>query len=126
MDVKFEEAATVSLDNIMLNDRDVGFKILARLKKLKVDPFPHSFGDVTVDSHTVQFLKDLGMDIRRLKCSEFNDYRIFYFVNEETDMVIVCEIIKRNRDTYSEIAPHMERIKSAYRRHFTKLRESEN
>lgn len=102
----------------MRDNEDLGYKILARLNKLKADPYPHFFGDVTVNSETVQFFIDKGFDVRKLRCSEFDQFRIFYFVDENAELVIVCEIIRRTDDTYNENALHIQRIKQAYIRHF--------
>ena len=121
MNVKFESSAEEALAYIMRDDQDMGYKILARLKKLKADPYPHSFGDVTINSETVRFLKDQGYDIKRLRCSEFDRYRVFYFVAEKAELVVICELIKRSDDTYSNNAPHIERIKHAYSKHNNRL-----
>jgi mRNA-degrading endonuclease RelE of RelBE toxin-antitoxin system len=118
MDVKFERPAEEALAYIMRDDEDLGYKVLARLKKLKIDPYPHSFGDVTINSETVQFLKDQGFDVRKLRCSEFDKYRVFYFVDEKVELVVICEIIKRTDDTYNEKALHIIRIQEAYRKHY--------
>ena len=108
---------------IMLNDEAMGYKILAILKTLKADPFPHKFSDVTVESYEVQFLKEQGMDIRSLKCSEFLDFRVFYFVAEKAGLIIVCEIIGR-KEAFDEHAPHIERIKQVYLKYFKGLSRS--
>lgn len=118
MNVKFERSAEEALAYIMRDDEDLGYKVLARLKKLKADPYPHSFGDVTINSETVQFFKDQGFDVRKLRCSEFDRYRVFYFVDEKAELIVICEIIKRTDDTYNEKAPHIIRIKEAYRKHY--------
>jgi len=118
MNVKFERRADEDLANIMRDNEELGFKILARPTKLKSDPYPHSFGDVTVNSETVQFLAGKGYDVRRLRCSEFDRYRIFYFVDEKGGSIIICEIIPRAKDTYEENAPHIQRIITAYNKHF--------
>jgi len=118
MNVKFERSAEEALANIMRDHEDVGYKILARIKKLKSDPYPHSFGDVTINSETVQFLKDQGYNVNKLRCSEFDRYRVFYFVHERAELVIICEIIIRDRDTYQDNAPHIQRIKHAYGKYF--------
>jgi mRNA-degrading endonuclease RelE of RelBE toxin-antitoxin system len=121
MNVKFERPAEEALAYIMRDDEDLGYKILARLKKLKVDPYPHSFSDVTINSETVQFLKDQGYDVKKLRCSEFDRYRIFYFVDERAELVVICELIGRSDDTYNDNAPHIQRIKQAYGKHFNWL-----
>lgn len=121
MNVKFERPAEKVLDHIMQDDGELGYKVLARLKKLKSDPYPHSFGDVTINSATVQCLKEKGYDVQRLRCSEFDRYRIFYFVDEKIELIVICEIIKRADDTYSDNAPHIQRIKNAYGKHFNWL-----
>ena len=126
MDVKFERPAEEALAYIMRDDEVLGYKVLARLKKLKVDPYPHSFSDVTINSETVQFLKDQGFDVRKLRCSEFDQYRVFYFVNEKTELIVICEIIKRTDDTYNEKALHIIRIKEAYKKHCSLISGSQS
>jgi hypothetical protein len=117
MKVKFEQSAEEALAYIMRDDEALGYKILVRLKMLEADPFPHQFSDVTVEAKEVIFLKKQGMDVRSLKCSEFLDFRVFYFVDELAGLIIVCEIISRKM-AFSEDAPHIERIKSVYRKYF--------
>lgn len=124
MNVRFERSAEESLSLVMREDNELGNKILARIKKLKADPFPHCFGDVTVNSETVRFLKNAGYDIKKLRCSDFDKYRIFYFVDEKVGIVVICEIIKRADDTYNEDAPHIQRIKQAYMKHYKLLFEN--
>lgn len=110
MNVKFERSAEEALAYIMRDDENFGYKILARLNKLKFDPYPHSFEDITVNSETVQFLLKQGFDIRKLRCSEFDQYRIFYFVDEKAELIIICEIIERDNDTYNENSPHIREL----------------
>lgn len=117
MIVKFEQAAGEALAYIFRDDEALAYKILARLDMLKADPFPHQFSDVTVNAKEVKFLKEQGMDVRSLKCSEFRAFRIFYFVDERRGLIIICEIIRRNV-AFNETAPHIERIKHAYLKHF--------
>jgi len=126
MNVKFERHAEEALAYIMRDAEELGYKILARLNKLKADPYPHSFGDVTINSETVLFLKDQGYDVNKLRCSEFDRYRVFYFVDEKTDLVVICEIILRKNDTYSDDAPHIQRIKDAYAKHYKWLSMARN
>jgi len=118
--VKFELSAEEALAYIMRENEELGYKILTRLKILEYEPYPHLFSNYKLDSETVKFLKKQGYDIRKLWCSEFNKYRIFYFVDEDKELVIICEIIKREDDdiTYGDNSPHIKRIKEAYKKHF--------
>jgi len=118
--VKFELSAEETLAYIMRDNKELGYKILKRLEILKYEPYPHFFGNYIFNSETVKFLKKQGYDIRKLWCSEFDTYRIFYFVDDKKELVIICEIIKRQDDniTYGDYSPHIKRIKEAYKKHF--------
>ena len=120
MKLRFEKPAEEALERIMKTKKQLGYDMLARLEVLKTEPYPHFFGDYTINSQAVQILIKDGFDIRTLKCSEFHRYRIFYFVDEGNDIVVVCEIVMRKTDkiTYGKKAAHIERIKAAYKRHF--------
>ena len=118
MKLRFEPFAEQAIHDIMQNDQKLGFKILARFKMLEVYPFIHYFGEYTIDSDTIEFLKKEKYDIKRLRCSEFDFIRTFYFVDDINEVVIVCEIMRRDENTYNPDAPHIERIKKTYAKYF--------
>lgn len=117
MRVDILQPAEEALAWIMRDNESVGYAILVRINKLGAEPFPHEFGIVKVNSESVIELRKQEYDVRKLSCTEFRKYRIFYFVDEAAQWVVVCEIIRRDADTYSDTAPHIIRIKEAYKQH---------
>jgi hypothetical protein len=69
----------------------------------------------------VRFLQKQGYDVRRLASTDFEHFRIFYFIDDDGDLIKVCEIVRRgkDKDTYeSNDLPHIQRIKQQYDAHF--------
>jgi mRNA-degrading endonuclease RelE of RelBE toxin-antitoxin system len=93
----------------VLDDKKAG-KIFQRLSELGLDPEPMT-GEC--DSDTVLNRTKKKVYIKRLKCIDILDYRIFY-AHKKSGMVCIYCVVPRNNDTYKKNSPHYMRIKLLY------------
>ena len=85
-------------------------KIIQRIVKLGSDPIPDN---IECKSESVRNLKKMGIDIKRLKCSDILEYRIFYAYKKSGMVCIYC-IVPRNEDTYKKDSWHYQIVKLLY------------
>jgi len=81
----------------ILDDKKAG-RIIQRIVGLGFDPVPVN-GDCT--SETIKNLAKKKVFVKRLKCLDILDYRIFY-AYKKSGMICVYCIVPRNKDTYNE------------------------
>ncbi|KAF0145732.1 MAG: hypothetical protein FD156_707 [Nitrospirae bacterium] len=99
-----------SIKEIAVLDNEKAVKLTQRICGLGIDPIPVS-GDCK--SETILNLKKKGLSVKRLKCLDILDYRIFY-AYRNSGMVCVYYVVPRNEDTYKEDAWHYQMIKLLY------------
>ena len=85
----------------ILDERKVG-RIIQRIVALGLDPLPDN---EECNSETVRNLRIKRVHVKRLKCVDILDYRIFY-AYKRSGLVCVYYVVQRNDDTYSENAWH--------------------
>lgn len=99
------------LKEINIYDPKKAARIIQRISELGCDPIPTS-GECV--SKTVVNLNKLKVRVKRLKCLEFQDFRIFYAYKRNIDLVCVYCIVPRDKDTYDESSMHYQLIKLLY------------
>jgi len=87
-----------TVKELAITDSDKAAKILQRIIGLGLDPLPVS-GDCK--SETIKNLAKKKVFVKRLKCLDILDYRIFY-AYKRSGIVCVYFIVPRNDDTYEE------------------------
>jgi len=114
-DVRVEEPARTALAGF---DTDLRARFLRTLKILETDPFVRLTGGFDwVESQTIAVLRRAGYHIRRLKARAIAEWRVFYYVDQQTWTVLVKEIVRRDDDTYDISSPLARRLKENYRQH---------
>ncbi|MBI5408706.1 MAG: hypothetical protein HZA14_05010 [Nitrospirae bacterium] len=108
--IKVHPSAERDIKEIAILDDKKAGKIIQRISELGVDPAPMT-GDC--NSETVLNLTKKKVYVKRLKCLDILEYRIFYALRKSGMICIYC-IVPRNNDTYSKDAPHYMRIKLLY------------
>lgn len=113
--VKIHPYALRDIKEISIIDEKIAGKIIQRIAALAIDAKP--FNDECI-SKAVQNLKKHKIDIRRLRCIDIADYRIFYTVRK-TGMVCVYAVIyakgEEHDEAYKEDSQHYKRIKLLYK-----------
>jgi len=99
------------IKEIRIHDPKKATRIVQRITELGFDPLPAA-GDC--ESRTIVNLNKLNIKVRRLKCLEFLDYRIFYAYKKKFDLICVYCIIPRDEDTYDESSRHYQLVKLLY------------
>ena len=111
-DVRVEEPAQSALVSF---DHTLRATFLRRLKILETDPFVSFTGGFDwVESKAFIALRNAGFPIRRLKARAIIDWRVFYYVDEESKTVLVKEIVQRDDDTYDVSSPLAQHLKKNY------------
>jgi mRNA-degrading endonuclease RelE of RelBE toxin-antitoxin system len=102
--IKVTEFAKTDLHYIKLKDPDSYERLLVRIEELGLDPYPDT------EECTSQIIQNLKRyNIRRLKCIDVQEYRVFY--QYISGQVIVYCVVKRDEKTYKEESPCYQRIK---------------
>lgn len=98
------------------------YEMVRWIQALGSEPRLNSYSEnVTTTTQSIRFLQKQGYDIRRLASTDFKKYRIFYFIDDDRDLIKICEIVPRGKDedTYdNNELPHIQRIKQEYDIHF--------
>lgn len=122
MKVILVDSARDTLDYLRGVNEELTYAMVRWIKALGSEPRLNRFSkDVTTTTQEIRFLQKQGYDIRRLASTDFERFRIFYFIDDDKDLVKVCEIVRRlkDKDTYdSDELPHIQRIKQEYDAHF--------
>jgi mRNA-degrading endonuclease RelE of RelBE toxin-antitoxin system len=112
--VKVHDAAWQAIREIKVVDKSLAARIIQRIAELGVDPTPFN---VECESKIVQNLKKEKIDIRRLRCMDIADYRIFYAVRK-SGLICVYTVVYAKGDehdeAYNEDSFHYKLIKLLY------------
>ncbi len=112
--VKVHEAAWQAIREIRVVDNSLAARIIQRIAELGVDSTPFN---VDCESKIVQNLKKEKIDIRRLRCMDIADYRIFYAVRK-SGLICVYTVVYAKGDehdeAYNEDSFHYKLIKLLY------------
>lgn len=125
MKVTFSKSTVVFLaalaESKIESDRITALKIYKQLtKRLPFDPHPNIKNKNEI-FHSMPFmaLKNEGIDVSRLKSSEYLKYRIFYIVDEDADCIYILHIVEKSPTTYELDTSHIETIKRLYIEYYT-------
>lgn len=110
--VKIHPYAFRTIREIELVNKEKAIKILFRLAELGMDPLPDNEDCNAVE---VKNLKNKGLNIYRLKCVDFLEYRIFYSLKRSGN-VCVYAIVPRDDNTYKMNSEHYNLIKLLYKK----------
>jgi len=108
--IKVHPSAERDIKEIAILDDKKAGKIIQRISELGLDPEPMTS---ECNSDTVLNLTKKKVYVKRLKCLDILEYRIFYALRISGMICIYC-IVPRNKDTYRKDAPHYTRIKLLY------------
>lgn len=108
--VKVHPSVWRAIKEIEILDNKKAAKIVQRIAGLGIDPMPVS-GECNSD--TVENLNKVGVEVKRLKCLDILDYRIFY-AHRKSGMICVYCVVLRNDDTYKKDSWHYQIIKLLY------------
>jgi mRNA-degrading endonuclease RelE of RelBE toxin-antitoxin system len=124
------DSARQTLDYLQGVNKKLVYGMVRWIKALGVEPRLCSFSSDVEKTTTVEveFLLKQGYDVRRLASTDFKDFRIFYFIDDDRDLIKVCEIVRRmsDKETYDcNELPHIQRIKQEYDAHFGRPKKEE-
>jgi hypothetical protein len=99
-----------SIREIAVLDEEKAGKIMQRIVGLGLDPLPVS-GECK--SETISNLKKKRVLVKRLKCLDILEYRIFYAYKKSGLVCVYC-VVPRDNDTYNENSWHYQMVKLLY------------
>lgn len=99
-----------TIKEIALLDQEMSGRIIQRIVELGLDPLPMT---KECESETVWNLTKKKVYIKRLRCVDILDYRIFYAYKKSGVVCVYC-IVPRNEDTYKKDSWHYNLIKLLY------------
>lgn len=108
--IKVHPGVWRKIKEIEILDKGKAGRIIQRITELALDPIPITSG---CTSETVLNLRKKGISVKRLKCVDILDYRIFY-AYKKSGMICVYCVVLRNEDTYKEDSHHYMLIKLLY------------
>ena len=112
--VKVHEAAWQAIREVEVVDKSLAARIIHRIVELGTDPKPFN---VECESKIVQNLKSEKIDVRRLRCTDIADYRIFYAV-KKSGLICVYTVVyakgDKHDEAYNENTLHYTLIKLLY------------
>lgn len=112
--VKVHEAAWQAIRAIEATDNALAARIVHRIAALGGDPKPFN---KECKSKIVKSLKEEGINVRRLRCSDIADYRIFYAVRK-SGLICVYTVVYAKGDehdkAYDKDSFHYKLIKLLY------------
>lgn len=108
--VKVHPSVWRDIKGIEIIDKEKAGRIIQRITELALDPIPIT-GEC--NSETVSNLSKKGLSVKRLKCVDILDYRIFY-AYKKSGMICVYCVVPRNEDTYKQDSHHFTLIKLLY------------
>lgn len=118
--IRLSKPAQESLAWILHENEELGKKILRQLKhRLPYDPYPEIDDEQDLfHSEIVKSLEKEAIEVRKLKSTEFANYRVFYIVDDDEQLIYVLEVVKRSAKTYDISTPHMQRIRDFYIKYY--------
>jgi mRNA-degrading endonuclease RelE of RelBE toxin-antitoxin system len=108
--IKVHPTVWRTIKEIEILDKEKAGRILQRIAGLGLDPLPVS-GECK--SETIINLKKKGIRVKRLKCLDILEYRIFYAYRKSGLVCVYC-IVSRDAETYDENAWHYQIVKLLY------------
>jgi hypothetical protein len=108
--VKVHPTVWRTIKGIALLDEEKAVRIIQRIVGLGFEPSP-VMGEC--DSETIKNLMGKKVFVKRLKCLDILDYRIFY-AHKKSGMVCVYCVVPRNKDTYKKDSWHYQMVKLLY------------
>lgn len=112
--IKVHAAAWQAIRAVRAVDESMAARILQRIVELSTDPKPFN---VECESKIVQNLKKEKIDVRRLRCTDIADYRIFYAVRR-SGLICVYTVVyakgNEHDEAYDEGSFHYKLIKLLY------------
>lgn len=96
--IKVHEAAWQTIRGIEMADKSLAARIVQRIAALGVDPKPFN---KECKSKMVQNLKREKINVRRLRCVDIADYRIFYAIRK-SGLICVYTVIYAKGDKHDE------------------------
>lgn len=109
--VKVHQSAWRSIKEIKILDEEKAGKIMQRIVGLGLDPLPAS-GECT--SATISNLREKNVLVKRLRCLDIQEYRIFYAYKKSGLVCVYC-VVPRNDDTYNENSWHYQMLQLLYK-----------
>ncbi len=116
--VKVHPIANRVIKQIEIFDRQLAAKIIQRIAALGFDPRPFN---KECNSKIVQNFKKDKIFVRRLRCFDINDYRIFYAIKKSGLVCIYAVIFAgegKHDDAYLEDSEHYMLIKLLYTKYW--------
>lgn len=108
--LKVHPSVLRSIKEIAILDEEKAGKIMQRMVGLGLDPLPVS-GECK--SETISNLRKKRVLVKRLKCIDILDYRIFYAYKKSGLVCVYC-VVPRDKDTYNENSWHYQMVKLLY------------
>lgn len=108
--IKIYPGVMRTIKTIALSDKKTAGRIVQRIIELRIDPLPMT---EECDSETVWNLTKKKVYVKRLKCIDISDYRIFYAYKKSGLICVYC-VIRRDKDTYKKDSSHYTLIKLLY------------
>jgi len=108
--IKIHPSVLRSIREIAVLDEEKAGKIMQRIVGLGLDPLPMS-GDCK--SETISSLRKKKVLVKRLKCLDILEYRIFYAYKKSGLVCVYC-VVPRDNDTYNENSWHYQMVKLLY------------
>jgi len=99
-----------SIMEIAVLDEEKAGKIMQRIVGLGLDPLPVT-GECK--SETIRNLRKKRVLVKRLKCLDILEYRIFYAFKKSGLVCVYC-VVPRDNDTYNENSWHYQMVKLLY------------
>ncbi len=108
--IKVHPSVLRSIREIAVLDEEKAGKIMQRIVGLGLDPLPVS-GECK--SETIINLRKKRVLVKRLKCLDIMQYRIFYAYKKSGLICVYC-VVPRDKDTYNENSWHYQMVKLLY------------
>ncbi len=105
--IKIHSNVERTIKKISILDDKKAVKIFQRIAELANDPLPDN---EECNSTTVLNLQKKKLYVKRLKCFDIKEYRIFYSYKRSGMICVYC-LVKRDKDTYTKDAFHYKIIK---------------
>jgi hypothetical protein len=108
--VKVHPSVWKIIREVAVLDEGKAGKLMQRIFGLGIDPLPVS-GECK--SETISNLRKKGVLVKRLKCLDILEYRIFYAYKKSGLVCVYC-VVPRDKDTYDENSWHYQMVKLLY------------
>ncbi len=116
--IKVHPTVWRAIKEIKILDENIAAKIIQRISKLGFDPKPFN---EECNSKLVQNLKKEKIYVRRLRCTDIDDYRIFYAIRK-SGLICVYAVVfageNKHDDAYLENSQHYNLIKLLYTKYW--------